>query len=344
MVSNRYMNMKSHFCRMKKYVWTLVGMAALLVGGAGAEEPEGVEMVMEGEVVAAVRRCLPLPDGGQGCVQINVVRQGKRFLACFQDVSSDAVSGLPEVRAYLWAAPRSVAAGEIAFPSPRDFLTTAVDERGMGLYVAEVGDEVCMLDYVVSSGDWESGQQVSGNIYLTLPTGDAVAERPGCWGSAELKEAPELPAEGLPAPAEESCVSRLVVDVPAAEEGGEQGRLRVSVYRQEGGFLIETEDLTRPEAPLCISDMSLGNGQMANGFAQVVIGPSYNGEFKPLHTVRRGIGLFWLADESVAKYHAGCVAVTLSFRVCDAEGRALASFSTELDLPASVGDEPASAR
>ena len=158
----------------------------------------------------------------------------------------------------------------------------------------------------------------------------AAAVRPGCWGHTELPTEPVQPTAPLPHLA--NCVSSMLVDVPLAE--GQLGKLRASIYRQEDGFVILTEDLTPGgKAPFFISDISFGQSIMANGGCIRIIGPSYNQHFETLQSSRRGIGCFTISDAVLFSYHPDSIAVLFSFLVCDAEGRKLTSFSAKVDMP-----------
>lgn len=133
-------------------------------------------------------------------------------------------------------------------------------------------------------------------------------------------------------------MSHMLIEIPLPD--GVFGKMRVDIYRQENGFLFITEDVT-PDAPFYISDISIGVSRLAGGQIRCLIGPSYNKLFTPQQTSRRGIGRFFLAMDEVMALHPHSVSVSFEFRVCDAEGRSLTSFSAEVDMPPSSATETA---
>ena len=306
------------------------------------------------ERVADVYRSLFLKNGATCRVRIEVLRlPDKRIRVLVQDESPAATRGLLRCQAQsfvLKTNPFDIRPNPFEIQAQPDFTPLRADACGMGEYEAAAPPEGCFLSYSIdcaddedsiadeeNSGDDEisllSTRSITGEIPLTpMRCEPEETGRPGCWDDrAEFPTEAVKPAAPLPPPAAADCVSDMVVDVPLPD--GTLGKLQASIYRQTGGFLFITKDVTPgAPAPFYISDISFGLSKSKDGSASIVIGPGYNGYFTPQQTTRRGIGRFFLADERIAAYHPKCIALSFEFRVCDAEGRKLTSFSAEVDM------------
>lgn len=280
-------------------------------------------------VVASIHRSRTLADG-KVCRALIEVRRGidDQFQILVQDTSpADAQNRLRfHARArdkdgdslFMYSDECSL------FPLHKDACS------GMGLYRVSA-EEGSIFYYTIT--DTADKSIFSGAITLRQKSSEPMETgRPGCWGQSEFPTEPMQPITPLAAPRDADRVCYMLVDVPLP--GEKFGKLGVHIYRQVGGLLFITEDVT-PEgpAPFFISDISFGTGLLATGGYRFTIGPSYNGYFTPQQVTRRGIGRFFLSDQHIAKHHPNCIAVKFDFRVCDAEGRELTSFSTEVDMP-----------
>ena len=322
----------SHICMRAKLIPVLFFLIAstLLPGQQEGSAYACAEMPADedaGELVASICRRRVLDDGMPCSVQIDV-RQLKdgSFQALVQDTSPADAKKRLNFHPTMYGS-----AVHLLFKSSHVCGLTPLQTdacSGMGLYrVSEEGDT---LSYRIT--DTAQNDIFEGSLPMVSRLSRPITKgRPGCWGYTEFPAEPMQPAIPLTPPSDTERVCYMLVDVPLGD--GKVGKLGVHIYRQGGGLLFITEDVTPGgPAPFCVSDISFGMGKLASGEARCVIGPSYNGYFTPQCVVRRGIGRFFLADKHIMDHYHDCVSVSFDFRVCDAEDRELTSFTAEVDI------------